>query len=66
MDTPKPPASAGPPDPDDAPVLPVQSREETDAGWASRPSRTTTSASTVTARRTGIRFSGREPRVRRR
>jgi hypothetical protein len=36
MDTPKPPASAGPPDPDDAddaPVLPVQSREETDAGW---------------------------------
>jgi len=33
MDTPKPPASAGPPDPDHAPVLPVQSQEETDAGW---------------------------------
>ena len=33
METPKPPASAGPPDPDEAPVLPVQSREETDAGW---------------------------------
>jgi hypothetical protein len=33
MDTPKPPASAGPPDPDDAPVLPAQSREDTDAGW---------------------------------
>jgi hypothetical protein len=38
MDTRK-PASAGPPDPDDrgdpddAPVLPVQSREDTDAGW---------------------------------
>jgi AcrR family transcriptional regulator len=33
MDTPKPPASAGPPDPDDTPVLPAQSREDTDAGW---------------------------------
>ncbi len=26
-------ASAGPPDPDDKPVLPVQSREDTDIGW---------------------------------
>jgi hypothetical protein len=33
MDTRKPPASAGPDDPGDAPVLPVQSREDTDAGW---------------------------------
>jgi hypothetical protein len=36
MDTPKPPASTGPPDPDDAPVLPAQSREDTDAGWGER------------------------------
>ena len=33
MDTPKLPASTGPPDPDDAPVLPAASREDTDAGW---------------------------------
>ena len=33
MDTPKPLASAGPPDPDHAPVLPAQSQDETDAGW---------------------------------
>ena len=33
MDTPQQPASAGRPDPEDEPVLPVQSREDTDAGW---------------------------------
>jgi hypothetical protein len=33
MDTPTPPGSTGPPDPDDGPVLPEQSREDTDAGW---------------------------------
>ena len=36
MDTWQQPASAGPPDPDDPddePVLPAQSREDTDAGW---------------------------------
>ena len=33
MDTPKQPGSAGPPDRDDEPVLPVASREDTDAGW---------------------------------
>jgi hypothetical protein len=33
MDTPKPPPSAGPVDPDDEPVLPAKSREDTDAGW---------------------------------
>ena len=33
MDTPNQPASAGPPDPEDGLVLPVQSREDTDAGW---------------------------------
>ena len=58
METPKPPASAGSPDPDDAPVLPAQSREDTDAGWASRRNRTTTSASAVTVPRTGTRSSG--------
>lgn len=33
MNTPQQPAAAGPPDPDDEPVLPAQSREDTDAGW---------------------------------
>jgi AcrR family transcriptional regulator len=33
MDTPKQPASPRPADPDDEPVLPVQSREDTDAAW---------------------------------
>ena len=33
MDTPKPPASPPPADPDDEPVLPAQSREDTDAAW---------------------------------
>jgi len=33
MNTPGQPASAGPPLADDEPVLPVQSREDTDAGW---------------------------------
>ena len=77
MDTPEQPASAGRPDPEDEPVLPVQSRpdpedepalpvqsrEDTDAGWGARPSPTMTSASTGTARRTGIRCS-RGPSVR--
>jgi hypothetical protein len=27
------PASAGPPHPDDKPVLPVKSQEDTDTGW---------------------------------
>jgi hypothetical protein len=33
MKTPKQPASAGRPDPEDGPVLPAQSPEDTDAGW---------------------------------
>lgn len=33
METPRPPASAGSPDPDDAPAPPAQRREDTDAGW---------------------------------
>ena len=33
MDTPEQPPSAGPPDRDDDPVLPVASREDTDDGW---------------------------------
>ena len=33
MNTPDQPASAGPPPAGDEPVLPVQSREDTDAGW---------------------------------
>jgi len=34
METPRPPpASTGSPDPDDAPALPAQIREDTDAGW---------------------------------
>jgi hypothetical protein len=36
--TPQQPASAGPPDPDDMPALPIQSREDTDVGWG-EPSR---------------------------
>lgn len=31
------PAGADAPDPDDKPVLPVRSKEETDAGWGERP-----------------------------
>jgi hypothetical protein len=34
---PEQPASAGPPGPDDQPVLPAQSQEDTDAGWGERP-----------------------------
>ncbi len=33
----KQPAAAGRPDPDDGPVLPDQSREDTDAGWGEHP-----------------------------
>ncbi len=33
MDTPKQTAAARPTDPDDEPVLPAQSREDTDAAW---------------------------------
>jgi hypothetical protein len=33
MATPKQPASAAPTDPDDEPVLPVRSGEDTDAAW---------------------------------
>jgi hypothetical protein len=36
MDTPEPPASAGPLDPDDEPVLPAKSQEDTDAVWGER------------------------------
>lgn len=31
------PAGAGAPDPGNKPVLPVRSKEETDAGWGERP-----------------------------
>jgi len=31
------PASTSPPDPDDKPVLPTKSQEDTDAGWGERP-----------------------------
>jgi hypothetical protein len=31
------PADLGPPEPDDQPVLPEQSREDTDVGWGERP-----------------------------
>ncbi|MGH3199430.1 MAG: hypothetical protein ACRDNT_26705 [Streptosporangiaceae bacterium] len=31
------PANVGPPEPDDQPVLPARSREDTDAGWGERP-----------------------------
>ena len=31
------PSSARRPDPDDPPVLPVQSRDDTDVGWGDRP-----------------------------
>lgn len=31
------PATTRPPAPDDKPVLPAQSREDTDAGWGERP-----------------------------
>ena len=33
---PKQPGSAGPADPDDKPVLPTQSQEDTDVGWGER------------------------------
>jgi hypothetical protein len=33
MDIPKQPASDSGPDPDDGPVMPAQSREDTDTGW---------------------------------
>jgi hypothetical protein len=36
MDTPEPPASAGPLDPDDEPVLSAKSQEDTDAVWGER------------------------------
>jgi hypothetical protein len=31
------PSGAGPPDPDDTPVLPVRSEEDTDIGWGEQP-----------------------------
>jgi hypothetical protein len=34
---PLPPAGRRPPEPDDEPVLPAQSREDTDAGWGEQP-----------------------------